>query len=92
MQLGRLRDRVRRRIWIGGWSGVHDNTPSSYDVDPLLTQVNLLGTGPGLLSFSLSGVARGSGFSTTLKRLICKKRLHLLLLNTAPVILLVVTP
>jgi hypothetical protein len=60
--LGILRGRFRSWIGSRGRSGGFDNTPPSDDVVPPLAQVHLLGRGPGLLSFRITGVTNGVVF------------------------------
>jgi hypothetical protein len=66
--------------------------PPSDDVIPPLAQVHLLGRGPGLLSFWIGGVASGGALLDTLRRSLCKGRLHFFPLDRAPVIHCVVAP
>ena len=93
--LGRLRDRLRRRImmWIGEWSrGSLDDTPPSDDVIPPFAQVHLLGRGTGPLSFRSVRLACGDALSAAFGRLLCNSRLRFLPLHTVTVVHCVVTP
>ena len=82
--LGRLRDRLRREIWIRGWSGGGglEDTP--------LSQVLLLGRGPALLSFRSGRVACGCGLTGSPWLLLCKRHPRPFPLYTAPVVRCVV--
>jgi hypothetical protein len=90
---GRLRYWLRRGIRFGEWSGSSLYiTPPSGDVIPSFAQVHLLGRGPCPLNFRNGGVVCGGDLSDTIGLLICKDRLHILPLNTAPVFCCVVVP
>jgi hypothetical protein len=66
--------------------------PSSDDVIPPLSQVRLLGRGPGLLSFRRSRVAYGGTLSARLGRLLCKGCLRFFCFFTPMVVRHVVSP
>ena len=87
---GHLRDRLRRGIWIRGRSvgSSLGNTPPSNNVAPSLARGQLLGRGPGLLSFQGGrGIPGGS-----LRHLLCKRHPRFFPLYTATIVRCVVTP
>jgi hypothetical protein len=88
--LGSLIDRLR--IWDCRWSGGFDNTPPSDDVAPTLAYVHLLGRGPGLRGVRGGRVASGGVVTAKDGRLLCNRRLRLLPLYTATLVLCVVSP
>ena len=65
-----------------------NDTPPSDDVIPPLAKVLLLGSWTGPLSFRSGRVGGGDALSSALGRLLRKRRLRLLPLHTATVVLL----